>query len=481
MKRILLLFIFLTCANAHEYTIYNMNGKNHGSFNGILNKTTLSKFVKENHGSVIVVKKSPNNTSSLKYLTQKHLGIAQIKQIEKDIDLNSDSLNREFWLEVEKNETIKICTDRKVLAWETELKSSILNDSCLAFQTPQLIGVDYINVYFPESDSSHKINLAVGMKYLNFKNEEVVLGYNEENDEFYRNWGFPSNYDIERFTKITGSFLVDEYPVTNCEFLKLMWDSIPVKAFDNWIKKDLNEWTFRKKNRKYNDDCLAHDTAATRITIIQAMKYANIRSINDGLKPYYLFSETDADDEKILSDGYTISSLDFANYKNLFIKVSLDKTSDGYRLPYLDEWMMMARAGDKKNKAPWGNSSATFDEARKHAKFTVDVSKSYYNSEPVGQLQPNGYGLYDIFGLTEERVLLKKELFCNFSYPTLLKGGTYTIDTTGKSDLQSRPYWKNLNYGYFGTGALIFSGFRLIRNIGNNASWHHIRNKVEID
>ena len=142
---------------------------------------------------------------------------------------------------------------------------------------------------------------------------------------------------------------------------------------------------------------------------------------------------------------------------------------------------MFARGGDKKNKAPWGDSSATLEEESKYAKFTADISKSEYNSEPVGQLQPNGYGLYDIFGLTKEIVLLKKILLSNFEYPTCLKGGTYTIDTTGKSALEGRPYWKDLNYGFFGTGVFNFSGFRLIRNIGNNAQWSNIRNKVEID
>ena len=104
---------------------------------------------------------------------------ADLSQIQRTIDIARDSLSNELWLEVEKNEVIKLCLDSKVRTWETKLHSKNLNDSCLAFQVPTLIGVDTIKVYFPNDDNSHNINLAVGMKYLNFKNEEVLLGFNQ--------------------------------------------------------------------------------------------------------------------------------------------------------------------------------------------------------------------------------------------------------------------------------------------------------------
>ena len=94
----------------------------------------------------------------------------------KNIDLKCDSLSSETWLEVEKNETVKICIDSKVSMWETSLDTEILNDSCLKFQVPELNGINTINIKFPDSDSAYKINLAVGMKYLNFKDEETLYG-----------------------------------------------------------------------------------------------------------------------------------------------------------------------------------------------------------------------------------------------------------------------------------------------------------------
>ena len=76
-------------------------------------------------------------------------------KIQRTFKVSRDSLRKEFWLEVEKNEIVKICVDKPVVAWETSLKSKVLNDSCLAFQIPIFTGVEAINVYFPESENSN--------------------------------------------------------------------------------------------------------------------------------------------------------------------------------------------------------------------------------------------------------------------------------------------------------------------------------------
>lgn len=398
---------------------------------------------------------------------------------EKYIALNRGSLKTETWLEVEKNETVKICIDSKVQVWNTALDSEILGESCLKVRVPTLIGVSTIDVFFSNTESSYKINLAVGMKYLDFKNEEVLLGFDYMHEYI----------DNERLAKITGMFLVDKYPVTNCEFLQLMWDEIPSELHDekekNWIK--------RKKLSVRKEGCDAHDSATNIVYLYQALKYANERSIREGLKPYYTFSEetfskNEFEYDKTISEGqYIISYRDFTHHDETRIKVSVDSSSDGYRLPYYDEWMMLARGGDKKHKAPWGDS-ATFKDVQKYAKFN-DKTEYYekINSSitgPVGQLQPNGYGLYDIFGLVNELVLLEKpQKFRKYQIlsrpnpnrpryantnckrknncPSYLKGG-------GADD-----NWQNISYGYYSYGSI--GGFRLIRNIGNNAKWTEVK------
>ena len=406
----------------------------------------------------------------------------KLNNLQRNVVLNRDSLGAEYWLEVEKNETVQICLDRRVREWKTSLTSKIVNDSCFAFIVPTLIGVDTINVKFFDTDSSHKINLAVGMKYLDFKNEEVLIGYNEfrGKDSVLKRIisNNPVEEDPERLISVTGSYLVDKYPVTNCEITQLMWDSISMEPSlaNSRLQKYANQWKDRKKRSTRNKNCMPKDTAACTVFLLQAMKYANARSIREGLKPYYKFSKTDEQEEqKILSKGhYIIGFFDLSKSKDRLIQVTVDKSSDGYRLPYYDEWMIFARGGDKKNSAPWGDSSVTFEEASKYARF--DTWQEFEVSEPVGQLLPNGYGLYDIFGLVQEHVLFEEKN--PFQYlkgrPSCLKGGdNYVKKIYLRNSYDTSPYWKWIHYGFYmsnyngGQAA----GFRLIRNIGNNAKW----------
>ena len=394
-------------------------------------------------------------------------GIDNVKPSQRTIDLNRGSLGAETWLEVEKNETVKICLDSKVRSWETSLNAEILNDSCLKLQIPTLVGVNTINVQFYDTDSAYKINLAVGMKYLDFKNEEVLLGYDDFEDTVEVKTKLTDlfkNINVKKLVSVSGSYLVDKYPVTNCEILQVAWD-----YFYFHYKDESVEWTNRKiKNR--NELCNVHDTAAYRIDLFLAMKYANERSIREGLKPYYSFLRKKRG-EKLESPnviGYTF-------YDDPYW-ILVDTTSDGYRLPYYDEWMMFARGGDRGN-APW-NDSISFYKFMNPRK-----SKFYSISEPVGLYEPNGYGLHDIFGLVEElvifeqsslikqkciwfEVLIGKSNKAIHSCPSCLKGGGRIDDN-----------WQDINYGYYSyeeTG-----GFRLIRNIGNNAKWSEVKSEKE--
>ena len=433
----------------------------------------------------------------------------------KNIDLKRDSLNSETWLEVEKNDSLNICIDSKVRTWETSLNTEILNDSCLKFQVPELNGINTINIKFPDSDSSYKINLAVGMKYLNFKDEETLYG----NDDYQMN-----PYE-EKIVYVSGSYLVDKYPVTNCEFLQLLWNEIPQKSskIDSMKNDFINFWVNRKESGTRNEKCIAHDSAASSIPLYLAMKYANIRSVREGLKPYYIFSNTRSkyvridgramsvnrnNVEKVPEHHYFIPYHDFKEHVNNIIEVNDDSSSDGYRLPYYDEWVMLARGGNK-NNTPW-KDSASFKEISKYAKFDdkikcsdldesdfFDKIKSYfhwckndYESGPVGKLLPNGFGLYDMFGLVEEQVLFEKHNYSRDNYnvfftiepkeekkrnplrciddcPACLKGGIR------RSDLESISY-DYISNDYFPKYA---GGFRLIRNIGNNVKWSEVKSK----
>ena len=434
----------------------------------------------------------------------------------RNVNLSRDSLSSETWLEVEKNDSLNICIDSKVRTWETSLDTEVLNDSCLKIQVPTLIGVYPINVKFFDSDSAYKINLVVGMKYLDFKNEETLYGNDRRQ----------MHASDTKTVSVTGTYLVDEYPVTNCEITQLMWDEIPLNPKDHQIEK---EWSERKKSSMRNEKCDAHDSAANMISLYMAMKYANARSIREGLKPYYNFSatkdryikiiepESGEYDDSIINPRYQyvaiyyrestkqrkgplhqyiIMSYDFSNHEEKAIHVSADSTSDGYRLPYYDEWMMLARGGEKKAK-PWCNNSAKIKDVTKYARFAK--YKEHVKTEPVGQLLPNGYGLYDVLGLVEEHVLLEDHNWLRPIVEGLMI--TVVIDNRHEEDIECYrndcPYclkkgrdcpsclkggglfhdWKRINYSYRSEDRYTgySGGFRLIRNIGNNAKWTDVK------
>ena len=247
------------------------------------------------------------------------------------------------------------------------------------------------------------------------------------------------------------------------------------------LQKLAEQWANRKKFSTRNENCAAHDSATSTFFVIQAMKYANARSTREGLKPYYKFKETNEREPTILSRGlYVIGYYDYFNlYGESEIQVSIDSTSKGYRLPYYDEWMVLARGGDKKNKYSWGDS-ASFDDALKYARFYH--CKSFYETDHVGQLLPNGYGLYDMFGLVEEHVLFEEvnPFREHDGGPSCMKGGDIRV-TKEFQENPARSYWKQINYGYnrSNNNSAMPGGFRLIRNIGHNVKWKDIKSNKE--
>ena len=484
--KIFLLFLTICFAFANAQFYYDKHGESRGAYKDSLEYSKLVELANRFRGSILVKKPIEG------VKPRKNLEKIPEDKIQRTFNVSRDTLDKENWLEVEKNEIVKICVDEPVVAWETSLKAIISSDSCLAFQAPMLVGVETLRVHFYKEympyyinfyndNNSYEINLAVGMKYLDFKDEEVLLGFDEFGLAQFV-YGAPME-DPERLVSVTGTYLIDKYPVTNCEFTQLMWDSIPTTTShkSSIAIEPYEAWLSRKRNNSRNQNCLTNDSAASTVFLYQALKYANARSIREGLKPYYIFSDT-KQRPKILSKGeYIIGYFSFTKYSNNYIHVSVDTTSNGYRLPYYNEWMMLARGGDKNKgkKAPWGDENADVKDVQKYARF--GKTDDFYGSDSVGRLQPNKYGLYDMFGLVNQHVLFEK--YNPFAVlnkkPSCLKGGSASKSLKCEDNYYG--CWKIITYGYSVSNNIGAErgGFRLIRNIGKRVKWTEVKSDKE--
>ena len=159
--RNILLFLTMCFAFANAQFYYDKHGECRGAYKDSLEHARLVGLAERFHGPILV-KKPVEGVKPRKNLEK----IPEHK-VQRIFNVSRDSLRKELWLEVEKNEIVKICVDAPVVAWETSLKASISSDSCLSFKAPMLIGVETLRVHFYKEYMPY---------YINFYNE--VYSYN---------------------------------------------------------------------------------------------------------------------------------------------------------------------------------------------------------------------------------------------------------------------------------------------------------------
>lgn len=150
--KIFLLFLTLCFAFTNAQLYYDKHGESRGAYKDSLEYSKLVALAKRFHGSILV-KKPVEGVKP-----RKNLEKFPEDKIQRTFNVSRNTLNKEKWLEVEKNEIVKICVDAPVVAWETSLKAIISSDSCLAFQAPTLIGVETLRVHFYKEDIPYYIN-----------------------------------------------------------------------------------------------------------------------------------------------------------------------------------------------------------------------------------------------------------------------------------------------------------------------------------
>ncbi len=469
MKKTLFIF-FLSALSicAAEFIVFSLDGKNIGTVQCVENNcsSALSKYSK----AVILVDKNTNVSSWSK-------GISITSEDTIFVSLQQNSVS---WIELEKNSIVSLCIEDSVDGvWKVSgLASRLQSDACIQIDAGKLVKSANVQ-YLAKSGMKNTFNILVGMKKIDLSSQPHELGFygsefSLKEMTFYMNpkMEFENRIypDPVRISSMDVDLAVDKYKVTNCEIVQTLWDSIPMnsRSQERVSLKYHNYWIEKKKNTIKNGSCDAHDSAAIKVYLYTALVYANARSIRDGFEPVYSFKKINKKNHfpNLYTDGsfdvYTTSFFEkYDDGDEGWIHVQVNKNANGYRLPYYDEWMALAKAGKTGRSYVWGNSEST-EFASQYAWFGegIAISEKYgvykQESKPVGMKKPNDYGLYDMAGLVCENVMLPgKDIFG--SGITSCKGG-FLYDSL-----------KNLNFGAhednIGGGYGGYQGLRLVRKL----------------
>ncbi len=181
-----------------------------------------------------------------------------------------------------------------------------------------------------------------------------------------------SNYNETNET--VSSFYMSKYEVTQQEWVAIM-GSNPSSFQGEDLPVDMVSW-------------------------YDAVEYSNLRSIQEGLQPYYNIDKNKQDPDNI------------SEYDSVQWTVTINEEANGYRLPTEAEWEYAAGGGQSSNSYTYSGSNDADEVAWNWRNAGEEYLSGDWNwpmiennknqTKPVGLMKPNELGLYDMSGNVRE-------------------------------------------------------------------------------
>jgi hypothetical protein len=255
------------------------------------------------------------------------------------------------YIEASRNETFAICPDKEIQGtWISEHSVALNAENCLSVQAPNLAGTFRI-LFVENSGRTDTIQVLVEQSY-------IQMG-----DYSHKVWVNASgHYDNKKYEQ---ALIVDKTEFT-------MRDAQHYSQFGI----ELNPWidpNYKWGNSpRFSEAYLPSENLKTSmrpyLSYYDAWKIANVRSKLEGLDTVYSLVLT--------QDG-----------EGEFI---IDSSASGYRMPFMEEWGMLMRAGTS-TRYYWGDEEDSLTVSR-----YTQVRPIGHTQHKVAQKQPNAFGLYDM-------------------------------------------------------------------------------------
>ncbi len=154
------------------------------------------------------------------------------------------------------------------------------------------------------------------------------------------------------------------------------------------------------------------------VSWFDAIKYCNIRSIQEWLTPCYNYNNEGTDPDE-WSPGWNTND----NHENY----NFDTTANGYRLPTEMEWMYAAKGGNQQPASGYNQWAGTNIEAQltNYAWYGANLEpygSPQWGTKVAGTKLPNQLGLYDMSGNVYEWCW---DLEVNFTAHRVSRGGSW--------------------------------------------------------